>query len=339
MRMRTWALAGLCAMWVVSWPMLLLESTRGLPGLLDMSRDRGAYDLVAIVYRGPDGVLGLSLFLAALLAFRTLLGLAQWLDRDRRVLAAWHWALRVHSVRWSLAFGLLWGMVAWMAPQPWRDALEAVALGVLLLYIFAVFVCGRPQTLLQAQGVGGWRPWWPGWHAVLIVLMLSLLSDVVNALYALAAAPIGPAIRAVFWITSIPLGVAIALISAAVWFGYRHPVALTAALRTLVRRDFLRSYLAGYAYMSIAAGLALAPVMVLTVVRVYIGPQYEDMAHTVGIRLPVALQVFISTGHHFDGGVGQCLLLPLLLSILFAEQRLIFVEGLRGILGPDAPAR
>lgn len=330
-------MAGICALWVVFWPLSLLESTRGLPGLLDLSRDRGAYDLVAILYRGPDALLALTLFLAVLLAFRTLFGLAYWLDRDRRVPAAWGWALRVDSVRWSLAFSPLWVMVAWVAPQSWRDALEAVALGVLLLCIFAVFVCGRPQTLLQAQGVGGWRPWWPGWRAVLIVLMLSLLSDVVNALYALAAASIGPAVQAVFWITSIPLELAIALASAAVWFGYRRPVAFGVALRALGRADFLRSYLGGYAYMGIAAGLVLAPVLVLTVVRVYIGPQYEDMAHTAGTRLPVALQVFISTGHHFDGRIGQCLLLPLLLPILFAEQRLIFVEGLRGVLGPDAP--
>jgi hypothetical protein len=331
-------MAAMCALWVVFWPLLLLESTRGLPGVLGLSRDRGAYDLVAIAYRGPDAVLALALFLAALLAFRTLFGLAHWLDRDRRVPAAWGWALRVHSVRWSLAFIPVWIMVAWMAPQSWRDPLEVVALGLFLLFIPAAFVCGRPQTLLQTRTVGGWLPWWPGWRAVLFVLMLSLLSELADALCKLVAAW-WPAVEVVFWITSIPLEVAVALTSAVVWFGYRRRAALATALGTLVRPDFLRSYLGGYAYMGIVAGLVVAPVLVLAVVRSYIGPQYEDMAHTTGTRLPIALQMFIASGHRFDGPVGQCLLLPLLLPIRFAEQRLIFVEGLRGILGPDAPAR
>lgn len=48
-RVKAWAIAAACALWVALWPLSLLEGTRGSPGLLDRSRDRGAYDFVAIL--------------------------------------------------------------------------------------------------------------------------------------------------------------------------------------------------------------------------------------------------------------------------------------------------
>ncbi|MBW8849553.1 MAG: hypothetical protein JF600_02115 [Xanthomonadales bacterium] len=340
-RVKVWAIAAACALWVALWPLSLLEGTRGSPGLLDLSRDRGAYDFVAILYRGPDVVVHLSLFLVAWLAFRAMFGLALWLDRERRMVAAARWALRVHSVRWSFALVAIWAIVVGVAPATWREPLGRVAAVLVFLPMLAAhFITGRPQTLLQAGDVGGWRPWWPGWRAaVLVVVGLPLLSDGVEVLGAIVAGPGGWAVEAVSASAVFPLQIAIDLMAAAVWFGYGRTPAFARAWRGLCRPDFLRSYLAGYVFLGIATCLALAPILVLGVLLVYIAPQYEDMARTTGSELPAVLQALLRLAHRFDGPAGHLLLLPLLLAFGFAERRLVFVNGLGGELGPEAGSR
>lgn len=291
---KAWAVAALCALWGVAWPMVLLESTKGLRGLLGLSRDRGAYDLVAILYRGSDVVLYLWLFLLALVVFRLMLGLARWLDRERRVPMALRWALRVHSVRWSFAAIAVWAILVWVSPGAWEDALTVVAIGLYFVpLILSAFIASRPQTLLQAEDVGGWRPYWPGWRAMFVILGLFLISLALEASADLARSFAVSGAKLAIWASTMPLEIALDLVSAAAWFGYCSFGAFASTGRALGRWRFLRVYLGGYVYMAIAGCLVAVPIMVVAMVMVYIGPQYEDMARTLGQPLPGGMQVFL----------------------------------------------
>ena len=337
MPVKTWGIAALCALWIVAWPGALLESTRGLRGILDLSRDRGAYDLVAILYRGSDLVLYLWLFMAVLVVFRLILELAVWLDEERRVPMAMGWALRVHSVRWSFVLVAAWAILVGASPDTWRDALSSVAIGLYFVpLILSGFIASHPQTLVREKDVGGWRPYWPGMRSILVIAGLSVLTMGVEESVSLVGAHAGSGAKQAMWIVAMLLETALDLAIAAVWFGYWAPGAPVRAWRALARWSFLRVYFGGYIYVFIAACLLAAPLLTLPMVATYIGPQYDDMARTTGQPLPEMLQCFLYASARFSGLVGTCLTLPFMLSLAFAERRLVFREGLSGVLGPDA---
>ncbi len=336
LRARTWTLAALCAGWVVAWPMLALESTRGLRGILDVSRDRGAYDLVALFYSGSDFVLYAALFLACLVLFRAMLGAAVWLDRDRRALAALRWALKVRSVRVCAAVALLLVLGIAISPNDWRDGLMTAAFCLFLLTVVAaLFITGHPETLMRERDIGGWRAYWPGRRAVVAVLLFSLACDVALKFLAIGVGgSAGVWAQIAVWIVTISIDVVVSLIGCAIWFGYRRRASLAEAWAALRRWSFLGAYLGLYAYMIVAACLVVVPMMVVASVSIYIAPQYGNFE-----SLPHVLRWLDGIGRMLEDSTWLFAMLPVALWLAFAHNRLVFRDGLAGRLGPDAPNR
>lgn len=335
-RGRTWGIAAICAAWVVAWPMLALESTRGLRGVLDLSRDRGAYDLLALFYSGSEFVLYAALFLACLVLFRTILGAALWWDRERRALAALRWALKVRSVWVCAALALVLAFAMAISPYGWRDWLMIAAFCLFLLTVVAAwFITGHPETLMRERDIGGWRPYWPGGRAVVAVLSLSLASDVALKLLAIGVGDsAGVWAQIAIWIATTPIEIVVSLIGCAIWFGYRRRASLAEAWTALRSWPFLGAYLGLYAYMLVAACLVAVPMMVAASISIYIAPQYGNLE-----SLPHVLRGLDRIGRALEESMWLFALLPFVVWLGFANNRLVFRDGLDGRLGPDAPDR
>lgn len=340
-RARMWGLAAICAAWVVAWPLLALESTRGLRGILGLSRDRGAYDLLALVYTGHESVVYAALFLASLVLFRAMLGVAFWFDRDRRALDALRWALDVRSVRAGFVVVLVFLFAMSFAPERWRDALWIAAWCFFLLaLVVSRFAVGCPTTLVRDRDVGGWRLYWPGAGAVLVIAALWLISDLgLKLLAGVVADGSGAWMQAAMQAIVLPVEFALGLLGAAIWFGYRRGASLVQAWAALRRGSFLRAYLGSGVYGAVVACLLAAPILVVSLISIFIAPHYSDLMSTEPGALPWLLQRLDRLGQGFRADGWGLVLLPLMIWIGFADNRLIFRDGLGDRLGPDAPSR
>lgn len=339
-RARIWGLAALCAAWVVGWPLSALESTRGLRGMLDFSGDRGAYDLLALVHAGPESVLYAALFLVCLVSFRAMLGVVLWLDRDRRALDALRWAFGVRSVRASFVAVFAFLLAMLLVPEHWRDPLRTVALCVLLAaFVVSRFAIGCPTTLLRDRDVGGWRLYWPGVGALIAITVLWAVSDPgLKLLAAAIAEDSGFWAQAAIQAIVVPVDMVFVLVQAAIWFGYRRGASLAQAWAALRQWRFLRAYLGSGVYVALGGCLAAVPIIVTLLMAMYVAPQYGDPISTQSGSQFWLLQCLNRLGLAFRDDGWAFVLLPLIVWMGFADNRLIFRDGLGDRLGPEAPS-
>lgn len=334
-----WMIASAGAVWVAAWPILALDSTRGLPGVLGLSNDRGALELLSLVYTGREFVLYAAFFLAALVALRSALGLAGALDRNGRAWAAIRWAVAVRAVRAIFGVGALAGLGVVLAPEPWLRLVEAAALCIAALTLAAIpFLSTHPATLRRDTDVGGWRPYWPGGWAMVGVTGLVLFANLGLASAAhIAGEALGGWGYTAMVLPVFALQLALELTASAIWFGYRRRPSLTRASAALRRREFLFGYLGFYVYASILGALVLVPPIVCTALLVYIAPHYQAVAQTTGEPLPALLQGLAHLGQRMAPANFFYALLPFIGWGYFASQRLVFRDGLSAALGPEAP--
>lgn len=334
-----WMIALAGAAWVAAWPILALDSTRGLPGVLGLSSDRGALELLSLFYTGPEFVLYAAFFLALLVALRSALGLAGALDRHGRAWAAIRWAGAVHAVRTIFVIGALLCIAIVFAPEPWRQAVEIAALCIAALTLAAIpFLSTHPATLRRDTDVGGWRLYWPGGWALVAAAGLVLFANLgLPSVGHLAGEGRSGWVYAAIALPVFALQIALELTASALWFGYRRRPSLSRACAALRRREFLFGYLGFYVYASILGALVLVPPIVCTAVLIYIAPHYQAAAQTTGEPLPALLQGLAHLGQRMVPGNFFYVLLPLIGWGYFASQRLVFRDGLSAALGPEAP--
>jgi hypothetical protein len=339
---RRWWYAALCAAWMTSWPLLVLESSRGMPGIISFRGDRGLYDLLEMVFQGPVWQLHLAVFLAFALIFRALLGAAAWLDRDGRAANTLRWVWAGRSLR-RLALSAMILAVAMLAlPSEARHiAGMASVLFALLASVVGYFFVWNPQTLQRESLAAWWRPHWPGWKTTAAVFALMLTA---SAGLDVAALWWGQDRRAwlqfLGWAASFLAEIALTLTAYAIWFGYRRRNALRTVWSRMCRLDLLRAYIALDVYSAIVFFLVAAPVLVSTIVAIYFEPQFQDWATAHGERLPWLFQSIAAAGRGFrEDLVWLVFVLALGMLWAFAEARLIFHDGLGAELGPDARRR
>jgi hypothetical protein len=327
---------------MTSWPLLVLESSRGLPGIMSLRGDRGIYELLEIVFQGPAWQLHLAVFLAFVLIFRALLAIAAWLDRDGRAVSALRWVWAARSFR-RLVFLIMILAIAMLAlPSDARHIAGMVGvLFALLASVVGFFFAWNPQTLQREVLVAWWRPHWPGWKTVALVFALSLTA---NAGLDLAVLWWGEDrrvwLQCLEWVASFLAEIALTFTAYAIWFGYRRRNALRTVWSRLRRLDLLRAYIALDVYSAIVFLLVAAPVLVSSIVAIYFEPQFQGWAESHGERLPWLLRNIAAAGRGFrEDFVWMILVLQLGLLWVFAEARLIFHHGLSAELGPDARRR
>ncbi len=340
--MRRWWPALLCAAWAMSWPLLMLESSRGLPGIMFFRGDRGLYDLLDVFFQGPSWRWHLSVFLVAVLGFRALFGISAWLDRDGRAVAALRWAFAARSLRWMLLAMVLFVLAALVLPSLMRVMSSGIGMSLALIaYIAAYFFVWNPKTLQREHLIEWWRPYWPGLIAAVLVLVLSLVA---NAGLKLLAAWWGEGrsvwAQGLWGVGTLMVDIALTLTIYAIWFGYRRRSALRAAWSRLFRLDMLRAYL-GFLVLEMIGFLLIAiPVMVSSIVAIYFEPQYLSWGETHTIHFSSLFQHMAAAGRGFVvNHLWVFFGLPLGLFFAFVEARLVFRDGLGAELGPQARRR
>ncbi len=327
---------------MTSWPLLVLESSRGMPGIMSFRGDRGIYDLLDIVFQGPAWQLHLAVFLAFALIFRALLGTAAWLDHDGRAANMLRWVWAARSLRRLALMAMILAVAVLALPSEARHIAGLVGmLFVFLMFVSAYFFAWNPHTLQGETLVAWWRPHWPGWKTVALVFALSMTA---SAGLDVAALWWGEGRRVwllcLGWAASFLAEIALTFTAYAIWFGYRRRSALHTAWSRLCRPDLLRAYIALDVYSRIVFLLVAAPVLVSSIVPIYFEPQFQDWANTHGERLPWLFQSVAAAGRGFrEDFVWAVLVLPLGLLWAFAEARLVFHDGLGAELGPDARRR
>ncbi len=320
----------------------MLESSRGLPGIMRFKGDRGLYDLLDVFFKGPSWQWHLSVFLVAALGFRVLFGIAAWLDRDGRAVAALRWTFAARSLRWTLLAMVSFVLAALALPSVMRGMTSGIGMSLaLIVYIAAHFFVWNPKTLQRERLIEWWRLYWPGLLAAVLVLLLSLVA---NAGLKFLAAWWGEGRSAwaqgLWGVGTLMVDIALTLTIYAVWFGYRRRSALRTAWSRLFRLDMLRAYL-GLRVLEVIGFLLIAiPVIVSSIVAIYFEPQYLSWGETHTVDFSWLFQSIAAAGRGFlTNHLWIFLGLPLGVFFVFVEARLVFREGLGAELGPQARRR
>lgn len=99
-------IVSLGALWCVGWVWFALVSTNGLPGILTLQGNSGAFELLTLsVARAPVWQWLVVISMSTWLALYFLLNFAAYLDRDSKAIAAIAWAFS--SIKINVIFSIL----------------------------------------------------------------------------------------------------------------------------------------------------------------------------------------------------------------------------------------
>ena len=286
------AFALLIGGWCAGWLWFLLALTWGIPGILTMESNRGAFELLEFAAMRPYPQVLVAVFLFFMLAPLLLGALRNGWDGGGRARAALAWPLRASAfwfpgVLWCVGWAALWFVLQY------RDELQLVALAVSMLVFVAMPFFGlNPSTLDAAAPARWWRPDWPGLRALAMCLALwvasSLASFVLGELSALAPT----SWMSVSLLAVDELGSACFLVIAiATWLNRGHWRAVRGDLSRIWRNGFVGAYV----WQSVAIAvvfIALAfPILVCAILAIFVIPQYEQWATATGVELPTGLRL------------------------------------------------
>jgi hypothetical protein len=277
-RSRWLILSTLAAMWCTAWPWFFLELTRGYPGILSMKGHAGAYELVEVGTALPAWLVLAGLFMLVF-GFGWLVAFSRrWLDPDRRSTRAVRWALGSRSLNSLAVVG---------------SVLLPIAIVALLVSPF--FVLNR-STLSKPRLGRWWVPAWPGWWAIVVSIAFIALKIVVNFVDSSITGSWGSgslltgaqwAIDFVAW-----LATTVAWLDASsfttIWANFRM------ASRGTVWRAVLWQWLLG-GYVSVCF---LIPVFSLSVLLIFVIPQYYEWARLAHVPLSPVLAFLTNPGRY-----------------------------------------
>lgn len=321
------AFALLVASWCTGWLWFLLALTQGMPGILTMKSDLGAFELLELSSGRPYPLVLFAMFLFCMLPPLLLGALRGWWDREGQARKALTWPLRAPAF-WLPC--VLW-CIGWAAASlilRGREGLDLAAMLVsMLVWVATPFCCLNPSTLDDAGPAHWWRPGWPGLRALALCLALW-------AIYALASFVVGEviAIGPATWMTVLLsvldelLSACVLVVAIATWLNRGHWQAVRLDLRSISRIGFCGEYL--WQGMAMAVGLiALAfPLLVAAIQAIFVIPQYEQWAGETAMQLPIGLQLQVDA-YRANGIVLFVLAAPLGLYFTLVQGRLIRQYG------------
>lgn len=322
-RSRRWMLLSvLIALWCIAWPIAMLELTRGYPGILSFKGHRGAYELIDVSTRVRAWMVLLGWFLMVLL-LGWLVGVSRrWLDPQRMSTQSVIWAfssrsLNVGAIAMATAF-----IAIPVAAQYFRsDGLVGIA-GFLGMFVFLVaaatapFFSWNPRTLDGDRIGRWWMPGWPGWKAIASVLALLLLmmawqfvlAEIPDPVTArMAAFPVNSVLDFLFWV-----------LIAMVWLDAGSFDRLRRDLGVVRRKSVFRQFVWLFLLDGLVFLCVLIPVMSVSIMAIFIVPQYSEWAR--GNRQPlldslrwIATVARLALGGYWMGPASVFAIYPLLI--------------------------
>ena len=313
--------------WCAGWLWFLLALTWGMPGILTMKSDRGAFELLEFSTGRPYPQVLFAVLLFFMLPPLLLGALRNWWDRDGCARAALAWPLRapafwLPSVLWCAG----WAALSLILHN--SDGLELAAMAVsMLVFIATPFFCLNPSTLDDAAPARWWRPGWPGLRALAMCLALwaayTLISFVVEELIAIGPTP---------WMTVLLsmldelLWACVLVIAVATWLNRGYWRAVRSDLLSIWRNGFVGEYV----WQSVALAvvfIALAfPVLVSAIQAIFVIPQYEQWAGVAGAQFPTGLRLLRDV-YRADGTLLLVFAVPLGLYFTLVQGRLMRQRG------------
>lgn len=317
----------LIASWCAGWLWFLLAFTHGMPGILTMKSDRGAFELLEFFAGRPYPQVLFAVFLICMLLPLLLGAWRSWCDRDGRAREAMAWPLRATTfwlpcVLWCMG----WTAVSFIVHD--REGLDLAAMAVSMLVLVATpFLCLNPSTLDDAAPARWWQPSWPGVRALAMCLALwaayMLISFVVEELIAVASTSWAAVLLSIL---DELLSACVLVIAIAAWLNRGHWRAVRSDLLSICRNGFVGEYV----WQSVAIGvvfIALAfPILVSAVLAIFVIPQYEHWAGATGAQLPTGLRL-LGDVYRSDGILLFVSLVPLGLYFTLVQGRLMRQHG------------
>ncbi|KAF1706792.1 hypothetical protein CSC73_14365 [Pseudoxanthomonas sacheonensis] len=305
----------------------MLALTWGMPGILTMESDRGAFELLEFATVRPYPQVLFAVFLFFMLPPLLLGALRNWWDRDGHARAALAWPLRAPAF-WLP--GVLW-CVGWIAVSfvlHDNDGLELVAMAVSMLVFFATpFFCLNPSTLDDTAPARWWRPGWPGMRALAMCLAFwagsSLISFVVGELTAIGSTS---------WMTALLsvldelLSACFLVIAIAAWLNRGHWRAIRSDLLSIWRNGFVGEYVWQSAAIAVVFIALAFPILVSAIQAIFVIPQYEHWASATGAELPTGLRL-LRDAYRADGTLLFVFVVPLELYFTLVQGRLMRQHG------------
>jgi hypothetical protein len=325
---RRWiASALLTGGWCAGGLWFLLALTWGMPGILSMQSDRGAFELLEVVTVRPSPLVLVSVFLFFMLPPLLLGAVRNGWDRDGRARAALTWPLRTPAF-WVP--GLLW-CVGWAAVSfvlHDSDSLPMVALAVSMLVFVAMPFFGlNPSTLDEAAPARWWRPGWPGIRALAMCLALWAVSSLVSLVLG-ELSGVAPAawMSVSLLVVDELLSACFLVIAIATWLDRGHWQAVRSDLLGLWRNGFVGAYVWQSAAIAIAFIALAFPILVCAILAIFVIPQYEQWASATGAQLPSGLRL-LGEAYGTDSSLLFVLAVPLGLYLTLVQGRLMRQHG------------
>lgn len=286
-----WLLAAtVFAAWCTGSVWALLDATRSYPGIISMKPGRGAFELSQAFLHMPAWQTMGCLFLLAFASMAIVGGLRRLLDPDRMAIDAVFWVLRSKSLWLATAGTILLTVAGLLFRSDWGDdvigGIEIVACVVMLL---TPFLAWNAKTLRRRELSAWWRPVWPGWNAPLLALILIAGGLAADAAFFFgifdAGWMTGPWVvvlrTCLGEIASFLAGLLIAL----AWIGRATIPAGWRSFLMFLRWRRLRANLWQTLLLALVGVGVVIPILMATILLVYVVPQYEELAKSGGIPL------------------------------------------------------
>lgn len=278
--------------WCAGWLWFLLALTWGMPGILTMESDRGAFELLEFAAVRPYPQVLVAVFLFFMLPPLLLGALRNGWDGGGRARAALAWPLRAPAF-WLP--GVLW-FVGWASLSfvlHDSDGLQLVALTVSTLVFVAMPFFGlNPSTLDAAAPARWWRPGWPGIRALAICLALWAASSLISFLLGELSAAAPTVWMSASLLVVDELGSACFLVIAiATWLNRGHWRAVRSDLSRIWRNGFVGAYVWQSAAIAVVFVALAFPILVCAILAIFVIPQYGQWASATGAQLPTGLRL------------------------------------------------
>lgn len=278
--------------WCAGWLWFLLALTWGMPGILTMESDRGAFELLEFAAMQPYPKVPVAVFLFFMLPPLLLGALRNGWDGGGRARAALAWPLGASGfwlpgVLWCVGWAALWFVLRS------SDGLQLVASTVSMLVVVAIPFFGlNPSTLDAAAPARWWRPGWPGLRALALCLALWAASSLAGFMLAELSAVASTSWISLSLLVGEELGSACFLvITIAIWLNRGHWRAVRGDLSRIWRNGFVGAYVWQSAAIAVVFIALAVPILMCAILAIFVIPQYEQWASATGAELPTGLRL------------------------------------------------